>query len=130
MRRPDTLEALLRIPRLRVIVLERTNHFEAVRSLEQAQATGPWQSFTSKGEVRTVGPQVRLDPQFCAQRFRTAEAFYSKLRETCPPERTHWVYYDQLRDDSGGVIAHLAFPPRSGAPGRAASSGASGEQAH
>lgn len=90
--RPFTLPRLLTIRGMRVLVLERRNQLERLRSEAQAQLTGCW-------DVKTLPagqlPSVHLtDVRY---KLDTAHVFYSQLRREI--QDVCWLYYEDLMND-------------------------------
>jgi hypothetical protein len=67
------------LPRLKVILLRR-NMLDAVRSLEQAKATGRWIRYCDDTDD-TAPPQVRIDPQFARMWFAEMARFDARMRQ-------------------------------------------------
>jgi len=88
--RPWTLTRLLDAG-AKVIVLERRNQVERLRSDAQAHVTGRWEVHTPPPRL----PAVSLDPQLTLWWMRTAEAFHRQLREI-DPERLLWLTYENF----------------------------------
>jgi hypothetical protein len=96
--REGTLDALAQVPGMKVLVLERRNQLEALRSLRQAEATGRRTAPADRGEP-LLPPVVYLSPGECLQRFRAAEVFYQQIRSTFPAEQRLWMWYEDLTED-------------------------------
>lgn len=79
---PERLSFLSKIsalPGLRVIVIRRVNMLEALRSLEQAKATGEWIRYYNDPKPKPLAP-LRIDPEFASMWFTEATAFYRAMR--------------------------------------------------
>jgi LPS sulfotransferase NodH len=110
---PTRLADLLALPDMKVIVLQRRNQVECLRSMLQAWDTSAWQQPTGRPQVPL--PPVTLSPLAVKGFFERAESFYGKCSLLIPPGQRLWVDYDDLRANQGPVCAqlwyHLGVPP-------------------
>lgn len=98
--RPFTLTRLLAVPHLKVIVLERRNQLERLRSEIQAAARGNWSVLSSP---TVEHPAVHLPPGHVVYWLRVAQAFYTQLTEI-PTKQRIWLYYEDLIADQDAVM--------------------------
>lgn len=97
--RPLTLARLIETtPGLKLIVLERRNQLERLRSEAQADLTRRWAVDAPPPEQL---PAVTLNPPHVHYWLRTADAWHRQLRELNPL----WITYEDLMADQTAAMA-------------------------
>ncbi|WP_094359931.1 sulfotransferase [Mycobacterium marinum] len=100
--RPFTFKNLLNWPNIHIIVLERQNQLECIRSEAQAITRRRWKvTKPPKGQL----PTVHLDPTTTLRWLRESHTFYTQLRGI--PNHMHWLHYEDLRDNQTATLAPL-----------------------
>ena len=98
--RPLTFANLLALPNMHVIVLERRDQLNRVRSMLQADETARWEVDAPPPEAL---PAVRMEPAGTLRMLREATVFYDQLRQiTTVP--VAWVTYEELCENRDSVL--------------------------
>lgn len=104
--RPTFFEALAAWPRLKVVILQRRNLLESLRSFVQARQSRQWLAPVTEGPA-PVPPSVKLSPATCESYFRDADNFYRRIFSSFPSEMACEVFYEDLLDSPEECMANL-----------------------
>lgn len=96
--RPFTLYNLLRTPNIHVIVLERANQLERLRSQTQAEQIYRWDVLTPADDL----PAVTLNPDDTLISLQQASLWHQQLAGI--PNWMMWLYYEDLINDPDRIM--------------------------
>ncbi|SIT43560.1 Nodulation protein H [Paraburkholderia ribeironis] len=93
--RPGFFEELARWPRLKVMLVIRTNTLESLRSLVQARQSGHWLRYGADNDSGPP-PQVTLTIEDCEAYFKAASDFHRQVADSFSPANVLPVEYESL----------------------------------
>lgn len=96
--RPFTLYNLLRTPNIHVIVLERANQLERLRSQTQAEYVHRWDVLAPSDDL----PAVELDPDATLTALQQASLWHRHLAGI--PNHMMWLYYEDLISNPARIM--------------------------